>query len=144
MASSVGSGKYARVRGSGRTESPLSGGSDARFSGSSMCVGPGFSSRAILNAFRTTSGIASTRSTRWFHFVIGRSMPTTSTSWCDSLWSDAVLTCPVSATIGARSRNASAMPVTRFVAPGPSVAIATAQRPVRRPYTSAMKAAPCS
>ena len=48
------------------------------------------------------------------------------------------------ATIGARSRDASAMPVRRFVAPGPRVAMATAARPVRRPWTSALNAAPCS
>ena len=39
---------------------------------------------------------------------------------------------------------ASATPVTRFVAPGPSVARHTPALPVSRPYTSAMKAAPCS
>ena len=36
------------------------------------------------------------------------------------------------------------MPVREFVAPGPSVAMAIAARPVSRPWTSAMNAAPCS
>ena len=36
------------------------------------------------------------------------------------------------------------MPVIRFVAPGPSVPRHTPARPVRRPWTSAMNAAPCS
>ena len=39
---------------------------------------------------------------------------------------------------------ASATPVMRLVAPGPSVDMHTPARPVRRPYTSAMNAAPCS
>ena len=98
-----------------------------------MWVGPGFSSCATRNALRTISGIAPTRSTRWFHFVTGSSIRTMSTNWCASLWSLSELACPVNATIGAWSRKASAMPVTRLVAPGPSVAIATAARPVRRP-----------
>src|SRR5207248_5472300 len=51
----------------------------------------------------------------------------------NTLWNFSDETWPVSATIGAWSRYASAMPVMRFVAPGPSVDIATAQRPVRRP-----------
>ncbi len=109
-----------------------------------MWVGPGFSSSATRKALRTISGIASARSTRVFHFVTGPNMRTTSTTWWASLWSLSEPAWPVSATIGARSRKASAIPVTRFVAPGPRVAMATAARPVRRPWTSAMNAAPCS
>src|SRR3954454_5396177 len=52
--------------------------------------------------------------------------------------------CPVSTTIGERSRKASAMPVTRFVAPGASVPRQTPAFPVKRPYMSAMYAPPCS
>src|SRR5712691_8401950 len=40
--------------------------------------------------------------------------------------------------------NTSTIPVARFVAPGPSVARHTPAWPVRRPQTSAMKAAACS
>ena len=83
-----------------------------------MCVGPGFSSSATRNALRTISGMASIRSTRTFHLVTGSNIRTMSTNWCASLWSLSEPTWPVIATIGARSRNASAMPVTRFVAPG--------------------------
>ena len=116
----------------------------AMSSGSSMWVGPGFSSVATRNALRTISGMSSACPTRVFHFVTGSSMRTMSTTWCASLWSFEDAAWPVIATIGARSRNASATPVMRFVAPGPRVAIATAARPVRRPWTSAMNAAPCS
>ncbi len=84
------------------------------------------------------------RSTRVFHFVTGSIIRTMSTTWWASLWSLDDAAWPVIATIGARSRKASATPVTRFVAPGPSVPIATAARPVSRPWTSAMNAAPCS
>ena len=102
-------------------------------SGSSMWVGPGFSSRATRNALATISGMAPGTSTRDVHFVTGSNIRGMSTYWCDSLWTLSIPVWPVIATIGARSRKASAMPVTRFVAPGPSVAIATAQRPVSRP-----------
>ena len=106
-----------------RSSSPTS--VAAMSSGSSMWVGPGFSRRATRKALRTISGIVA-RSTRGFHFVIGSSIRTMSTYWCASLWTLSMAAWPVSATIGARSRNASAMPVTRLVAPGPRVAIATA------------------
>ena len=98
-----------------------------------MWVGPGFASCATRNALATISGIASARCTRVVHLVIGSSIRGMSMYWCDSLCILSIAVCPVSATIGARSRYASAMPVMRFVAPGPSVDIATAQRPVRRP-----------
>ena len=48
------------------------------------------------------------------------------------------------ATSGARSRYASATPVSKLVAPGPRVERQTPAFPVSRPWTSAMKAAPCS
>ena len=90
-------------------------------SGSSMCVGPGFCACATLNALRTTSGI--TREELQPHVPLrhGRNIETTSMCWCDSLCIRSRSAWPVSATSGERSRNASATPVTRFVAPGPSV-----------------------
>ena len=107
-------------------------------SGSSMCVGPGFCAWATLNALRTTSGITREEFSRTFHFVTGRSIETTSMCWCDSLCIRSRSAWPVSATSGERSRNASATPVTRFVAPGPSVPRHTPALRVRRPYMSAM------
>ena len=41
-------------------------------------------------------------------------------------------TCPVIATSGVESRYASAIPVTKFVAPGPLVAMTTPALPVAR------------
>ena len=107
-------------------------------SGSSMCVGPGLGSCATLNALRTTSGITPAPFSRVFHFVTGLNIETMSMCWWDSLcmrWRSA---CPVSATSGERSRNASATAVMRLVAPGPSVPRQTPARPVSRPYMSAM------
>ncbi len=78
IASSVGSGKYVRPGRSGRASAGTA--VAARFSGSSMWVGPGFSRAATRNAFRTISGIASTRSTRVFHFVTGSTIRTMSTT----------------------------------------------------------------
>ena len=46
-------------------------------------------------------------------------IPIRSMYWCDSLCIRSRSDCPVSATSGARSRNASATAVTRLVAPGP-------------------------
>ncbi len=47
-------------------------------------------------------------------------------------------------TMGVESRYASATGVTRFVAPGPDVAMATPTRPVARAYPWAMWPAACS
>ncbi len=103
-----------------------------------MCVAPGFSDSATLKALRTTSGMISGLDRRAFHLVIGAMIETTSMYWCDSLCMRSRSPWPVSATSGARSRNASATAVTRLVAPGPSVPRHTPARPVRRPYMSAM------
>ena len=48
------------------------------------------------------------------------------------------------ATMGMLSMNAVAIPVTRFVAPGPLVAITTPVLPVALAYPSAAWEAPCS
>lgn len=53
-------------------------------------------------------------------------------------------TLPVMATRGTESSMAVAIPVTRFVAPGPEVAMTTPGFPVARAYPSAAWAAPCS
>ena len=53
-------------------------------------------------------------------------------------------TCPVMAMTGEESMWALAMPVTRFVAPGPEVAKHTPGLPLARAYPSAACAAPCS
>ena len=137
---SVGRGWTTDVRRSGEADT----GADITSSGSSRWVGPGFSDSATLNALRTASGMIPGPVTRAFHFVIGLMSLTTSMYWCDSLCIRSSPLCPVRATSGARSKNASAMPVTRFVAPGPRVPRHTPARPVSRPCTSAMNAAACS
>ena len=57
-------------------------------------------------------------------------MPRMSASWKASVPMDAELTWPVMATMGTESMCASASGVTRFVAPGPDVAMHTPTRPV--------------
>ena len=109
-----------------------------------MKLTPGFSVSATLNALRTTSGMTSASRIWVAYFVIGRKRLTRSRCWWLSLCMRVVAACPAMATTGARSMLASATPVIRFVAPGPSVARQTPARPVSRPWTSAMKAAPCS
>ena len=64
--------------------------------------------------------------------VIGIVMPVMSVSWNASVPMAPVGTWPVMQTIGEESIIAVAMPVTRFVAPGPLVAIATPTLPVAR------------
>ena len=125
----AGSGWTGLRRGSGSASSS----SAMTSSGSSMCVAPGFSVSAVLNALRTTSGMMFASEMRAFHFVIGRITRSRSTYWCDSLCMRSRSPWPVSATSGARSRYASATAVTRFSAPGPSVPRQTPARPVRRP-----------
>ena len=71
-------------------------------------------------------------------------MPVMSVSWNASLPSALEGTWPVMQTMGEESIIAVAIPVTRFVAPGPEVAIATPTFPEARAYPSAMCAAPCS
>ena len=61
---------------------------------------------------------------------MGIVMPRMSASWKASVPIDVEATCPVIATIGTESMYASAIGVTRFVAPGPDVAMHTPTRPV--------------
>ena len=59
-------------------------------------------------------------------------MPVMSTSWNASRPICSSGTLPVMATSGTESSMAVAMPVTRFVAPGPDVAMTTPTLPVAR------------
>ena len=65
-------------------------------------------------------------------------------SWKASLPMTACGTCPVMATIGTLSSLASARAVTRFVAPGPLVAMQTPTLPVVRAMPWAANPPPCS
>jgi hypothetical protein len=56
----------------------------------------------------------------------------TSASWKPSVPISSLRTWPVIATIGIESICESRMPVTRFVAPGPEVAMQTPTRPLDR------------
>ena len=96
-------------------------------SGSSMCVGPGFCACATLNALRTTSGMIRGLVSRAFHFVTGLNIETTSMYWWDSLCMRSRSPCPVSATSGERSRNASATAVIEVRRAGPERAQADAR-----------------
>ena len=77
-------------------------------------------------------------------FVTGRKSATRSSSWKASRpWIPSAEP-PAIATTGECATWAPAMPVTRFVAPGPLVTRHTAGMPVTRARPSAMKAPPCS
>jgi hypothetical protein len=130
--------------GSGAANGRSSVGSPATPSGSSRWVTPGFSSSASLNAFRTDSWTMAGSFSCAFHFVTGSNRSSTSSAWWLSWWSRSRPPWQVTATTGLLSRWASATPVSRFVAPGPSVERQTPAAPVSRPWTSAMNAAPCS
>ena len=71
-------------------------------------------------------------------------MPVESASWKPSFPNKVRATFPVIATIGVESRKDVAIPVTRFVAPGPLVAKQTPTSPVARAKPSAICAADCS
>ena len=64
--------------------------------------------------------------------TIGIVMPVASISWNASVPISDERTCPVMQTSGVESIHASAIGVTRFVAPGPEVAIATPTLPEAR------------
>ena len=68
--------------------------------------------------------------TRKLCLVIGSVMPQMSASWKASVPMAGLGTWPVMATIGTLSMYASAIGVTRLVAPGPEVAMQTPTRPV--------------
>ena len=78
---------------------------------------------------------AASSSTSWTShecFTIGSVIPVMSHSWKASVPISGVRTWPVMQTSGVESIHASAIGVTRFVAPGPEVAIATPTRPDAR------------
>jgi hypothetical protein len=86
----------------------------------------------MRNASATISGNCSTLRGRKLCLTIGMVMPNTSSSWNASVPINFVATWPVMQTIGTESSIASAMPVTRFDAPGPEVATHTPTRPLAR------------
>ncbi len=110
----------------------------------STSTGPGRPVPAISNAAAIAEGMSSALVTRKLCLVIGNVIPRMSASWKASVPMNAELTWPVMATIGTESMYASARPVTRFVAPGPEVAMQTPTLPVAIAYPSAACAAPCS
>ena len=71
-------------------------------------------------------------------------MPRMSASWKASVPIAVAPTWPVTATSGTESMCASASGVTRFVAPGPLVAMHTPTLPVAAAYPWAAWPAPCS
>src|SRR5918996_3020313 len=112
--------------------------------GMSTRTGPGRPVAARWKASAIRCGISSGSVTRKLCLVIGIVMPRMSASWKASVPIAALGTCPVTATIGTESMCASAIGVTRFVAPGPLVAMHTPTRPVASAYPSAAWPAPCS
>ena len=79
-----------------------------------------------------TCGSSSTSCTSHECLTIGSVIPVMSHSWNASVPIRCVRTWPVTQTRGVESIQASAIGVTRFVAPGPEVAIATPTRPEAR------------
>ena len=75
----------------------------------------------MYSALETAAGISSGRVILQLHFVTGALTESTSVSWNASEPSRADGTWPVMQTTGVLSIFASAMPVIRFVAPGPEV-----------------------
>ncbi len=95
----------------------------------STSTGPGRPVVAIWYAAASVAGTSAGSVTRNECFVIGIVMPTMSTSWNASVPIEVENTWPVIAIIGTESMWASAIAVTRLVAPGPEVAMATPTRP---------------
>lgn len=93
-------------------------------------TGPGRPLEAMWNACAIAWGMSSALVTRKLCLVIGMVMPTMSASWKASVPIALDTTCPVIATSGTESMCASAIGVTRLVAPGPDVAMHTPTLPV--------------
>ncbi len=91
----------------------------------STSTGPGRPVRATWNASWIAFGIWRGSWIMIECFTIGIVMPEMSASWKPSVPIRSVRTCPVRKTVGTLSITASAMAVTRLVAPGPLVASAT-------------------
>ena len=97
-----------------------------------MSTGPGRPWRAKAKALRTVGTSWSACLTLKLCFVIGIVTSRMSVSWNASRPKSEVSTCPVTATTGTESMKAVARPVTRFVAPGPDVAMQTPTLPETR------------
>ena len=95
----------------------------------STSTGPGRPVRAMWKASWIASGISRGSWIIIECLTIGIVMPVTSASWKPSVPSRSVRTWPVMNTVGTLSIIASAIGVTRLVAPGPDVASATPTRP---------------
>jgi len=100
--------------------------------GRSISTGPGRPDVAIRIASTTACATSSARSIEIECLTSGCVMPITSASWKALVPRSVVFTWPVMNRVGVESIWASAIAVTRFVAPGPDVPIATPMRPVAR------------
>ncbi len=96
----------------------------------STSTGPGRPVEAMWNASAMVRGMSAASVIRYECLVMGMVMPTMSASWKPSVPISDSATWPVIATSGIESMFASAMGVTRLVAPGPEVAIVTPTFPV--------------
>ena len=96
----------------------------------STSTGPGRPVDARWNASAIARGISVASVTSMLCLVIGMVMPVMSASWNASVPISARLCWPVIATTGIESMWASAIGVTRLVAPGPDVAMQTPTLPV--------------
>ena len=95
-------------------------------------TGPQRPVRAMWNAALIACGISSTSWTSHECLTIGIVIPVMSHSWKASVPISWERTWPVTQTSGVESIQASAIGVTRLVAPGPEVAKATPVRPEAR------------
>ena len=95
----------------------------------STSTGPGRPVRAMWKACGSPRGISRGSWIMIECLTIGMVMPVTSASWKPSVPIRSVRTWPVMNTVGTESIIASAIGVTRLVAPGPLVASATPTLP---------------
>ena len=103
--------------------------------------------RPVWATWKAAFIVAGSSRTSWTSqecLTIGIVMPVMSHSWNASVPIRFERTWPVTHTSGVESIQASAIAVTRFVAPGPEVASATPTRPDARAKPSAIWPAPCS
>ena len=100
--------------------------------GTSTSTGPQRPERATWKAALSVAPTSRASCTSHECLTIGIVIPVMSHSWNASVPISVERTWPVMQTSGVESIHASAIGVTRFVAPGPEVAIATPTRPDAR------------
>ena len=134
-------GRDIAPRGPGRDDrAPASAGASGT---NATCTGPCGGSQAMRIAVANASS-APSRPSEVVHLVTGAMSASWSSRWCETRARSATGTASLISSIGCRSSNACAAPLTELATPGPRVTTHAPGTPVSSPSTPAMIAAAVS